>query len=379
MRSGTRARKLWRVVGPLAIFATLAAGCAGGEGDAADELAASADEEGETFQLTVGSGHTPPVPTSIKWVDEFLLPEIERRVSEETAHTVEFRRAFSGTVVGFNEVLSGTESGLIDIGHFANPYESSNLPLHNLGFYVPFQSPDVGVVMQAMRDTYEKNPELGAVFEEEFGQRVIARWGISNYGLVSTFEWDDLSDLDGVQVGAVGPNLDWLDSTGAVPVQSDISEWYTSLQTGVFEAAIVFLESVPGLNLHEVAPYYAEIDFGAMPIGTLTINNQTWDDLPDDVRSIISEVAAEFEETLPEQVREVEERALDIMTEEGATVLEISDEARSDWANRLPNLAAQRAEEAEGRGLPGKKAIEDYIASQEEQGHTFPRRWDVDG
>jgi TRAP-type C4-dicarboxylate transport system substrate-binding protein len=334
---------------------------------------------GENIRLTVGAGH--PADGAITYTthtQKFFVPELKRRVEEETNHTVEINEAYGGTIAELAGVLEATQDGLLDIGLVPYPFEPSTLFLHNVSYYVPFQSPDPGVVLRVTRQAFDANPEITTMLEEQYNQKLLAVVGWGDYNLGTIFEVSSVEDLDGRDISAAGPNLPWLDPVGATPVQGSLNEWYTSLQTGVIEGVIMFPESMAGFNLHEVAPYYTRTNFGAVAAGGMHVNLNTWDSLPEEVRNIIQELAEEYESGLPDAIEEDVEQALNTMEEGGATITELPSAERRDWAEALPNIPNQRAQEANEMGLPGTKTLRDYIEFMREEGYEFPREWPID-
>jgi TRAP-type C4-dicarboxylate transport system substrate-binding protein len=234
------------------------------------------------------------------------------------------------------------------------------------------------VAIQAMRRVFDEVPYMGDMLEEDHNQMVLSLWTTGSYHLVTTFEWDTIDDLAGRTITAAGPNLPWITNVGVNPVQGNLNEWYTSLQTGVVDGAVMFPEATAGFRLHEVAPYYTEVGFGASPQGAITINLDSWNALPASVQEILLDLSAEYEATVAEEVAREGEEAYETMREDGATIRSLSDEERAEWADLLPNIPNQAAQEANEMGLPGSEAFRIYIDTQKELGYEFPRDWTID-
>lgn len=352
-----------------ALLGTAACGGGGGSGG---------ENGGENIRLTLGSGHPAGgAITYTTWVQEFFVPEFKKRVEEETDYRVEINEAYGGSIAQLAEVLEATQDGVLDIGIVTYPFDPSKLFLQNLSYYVPFQSPDMGIVMRATRKAFDDNPKLKTELEDKYNQKLFALAGWGNYNLLTTFDWNEVEELQGRKISAAGPNLPWLEPVGAVPVQTDLNEAYTSMQTGVYDGLIMFPKSVAGFKLYEPASYYTLTDFGAVAAAGIHVNLDTWNSLPDEVKTIFQEVAVEYEETLPEQVNKQNQDALNTMRQAGTTIKEADPEVRQAWADALPNIPNQRAQEANEKGMPGSKALSDYIEAQKQEGYTFPREWDV--
>ncbi|PCJ91220.1 MAG: hypothetical protein COA52_09250, partial [Hyphomicrobiales bacterium] len=198
--------------------------------------AASADD----FTLRIGAGHPNGPAVYVADVANYFVPEVKRRVSEETSHTIEFVEAYGGAIAGVAETLESVQNGILDIGAYCFCFEPAKLFLHNFPYYAPFGPQDSEQEMQAVRAVYDANPWLTEVFEKDYGQKLLGLHGWDNYHLGTKDPWDTMADLKGVKIGGAGPNLPWLEYAGAVPVQSTLPEGYLSLSTGVYDGWLMF-------------------------------------------------------------------------------------------------------------------------------------------
>jgi hypothetical protein len=72
-----------------------------------------------------------------------------------------------------------------------------------------------------------------------------------------------------------------------------------------------------------------------------------------------------------------QERGLEAMKQAGTTFHTPSFTELQKWANMLPNIPQQEADEANAKGWPGTAVIRGYIEGLEADGFKFPRRWTV--
>lgn len=338
-----------------------------------------AEIPGESITLTIGAGH--PAGGAITYanrLESWFVPELKKRVAEQTNHELEVIEGYGGSIATLAEVLGATQSGLLDIGAIIYPFEPSNLALHNLEMKIPFSSPDPEIAVKAMRAVYDEIPYMGQMLEDEFNQKVLGLWTTGSYHLVTTFPWNKFEDLAGRTLTAAGPNLPWITAAGVNPVQGSLGEWYTGLETGVIDGAVMFPEATAGFKLYEVAPYYTEIGFGASPQGAITVNLDAFNGLPADVQEILVQLGIEFEAQIAGWVKEEGAAAYDTMRAAGTTITALTDEQRADWANRLSELPNAAAQEANALGLPGSEAYRVYIRAQEDLGYVFPRDWVIE-
>jgi len=104
----------------------------------------------------------------------------------------------------------------------------------------------------------------------------------------------------------------------------------------------------------------------------MTMNVRSLNRLPADVRQIVEEVGRGFE---VEAARVLEERqiaGLANLRAAGATVRELSEEVRREWALSLIDFPNRMAKEADSRGMPGSEVLRSYIELVSESGYQWP-------
>ena len=354
---------------------TLLAGVAAVVLVAAVAAPASADH---TIRLKIASGH------NMNWhfiqlANEFLVPELKKRVAERTGHTLKVTEGWASSVVKATEVLEGTQSGIIDLGLFCYCHEGGKLALHNFPYYAPFTSPDPVVSIKATRATYEAIPELQGILQKGNGQRNLALIPIDNYDVISKFSFTTASSMKGRKVGGAGPNLPWAERIGAIPVSVTGPEFYTNFQTGLFEAALAFVSIMDSLKLYPIAKYYVQVGFGSMSILGLDVNLKSFNKLPKEVQDILVETASEMEVRAGPFTQEVTDRYLGIIEENGAEIVKFPESERRVWAQALASWPNERASEIEkDTGAPMKATLKAYIQAVADTGYKWPIRYKID-
>ena len=326
----------------------------------------------DTFTLRIGSGHPNGPSVYVTDVAEFFVPEVKRRVAEETEHTIEFVEGYGGAIAGVAETLESVENGILDIGAYCICFEPAKLFLHNFPYYAPFGPQDSAEQIAAVRATYDAIPWLTEQFSEAYGQELLGLHGWDNYHLGTTDPWETVEDLEGVKVGGAGPNLPWLEFAGAVPVQSTLPDGYLSLQTGVYNGWLMFPSAYLGFKFYEPSPNYTLIGFGAMAVNALTMNERSMARLPEDVQQIIREVGRAYEDQAGASLNAAQQRGLDGLVEVGANVRELSAEARAGWAAAMAEFPNRQAKDADGRGMPGSEVLTTYIGIVSDMGYDWP-------
>lgn len=332
----------------------------------------------DTFTLRIGSGHPNGPAIYVTDTANFFVPEVVRRVAEETDHEIEFVEGYGGAMAGVAETLEAVQNGILDIGAYCICFEPAKLFLHNFPYYAPFGPQDSDQAMAAVRSVYNDVPWLTDQFTEEYDQELIGLHGWDNYHVGTTEPWETIEDLQGVKIGGAGPNLPWLEFAGAIPVQSTLPEGYLSLQTGVYSGWLMFPSAYLGFKFHEPSPNYTLVGFGAMPVNALTVNTRSMANLPDDVQQIIREVGQAYEDQSGGSLNAAQQRGLDGLAAAGTNVQTLDDDVRAEWAESLTGFPQLQASEADGRGMPGTEVMKAYLAAVPLTGYDWPVEYMVE-
>jgi TRAP-type C4-dicarboxylate transport system substrate-binding protein len=329
----------------------------------------------DNFRLTIGSGHPADAAVWITAIRDYFAPEVAKRAAAK-GHKIEWVNAYGGSVCKLGECLEAVETGLLDIADLHVAFEPAKLMGHNFAYFVPFGSGDPAVVAKAARQVYDRVPELKQILENKYNQVFVGVGSVGNYGLVTTFAWDKVEQLKGKKIAAAGPNIPWLKAVGAVPVQSNLNEAYTSFQTGVYEGWVMFPDATVGFKLHEVARNFTVTDFGAVSTVVLAMNKDSFRKLPKELQEIVLDVGKEFTTVQPRMSNEKAAASVATMKASGANVRSLSDEEKVKWANALPDIPNERTAEINKAGQPGKTVAE-YIKALKEAGVKLPRDWQI--
>ena len=342
-------------------------------------FALPAQVSAELFTLRVGTGHPAGPSVYATVMRDYLVPELKRRVAEETDHELRIVEGYGGSIASVAETLEAVQIGILDIGAFCTCFEPAKLFLHNFQYFVPFGPQDSERSIRLARAIYDRNPWLSEQLTERYGQRLLAINGWDNYHLGSSVPWDGVEDLRGVKVAGAGPNLPWLESAGVVPVQSALPDGYMALQTGVYHGWLMFPSAYFAYKFHEPAPYYTLIGFGAMGGAIImTMNERAFDRLPADVRQIVEAVGRAYEVEAARVLQERQISGLASLRAGGAMVSELSDAARREWAQSLRDFPNRMAKEADSRGMPGSEIIRSYIELITQSGYEWLVDYTID-
>ncbi|WP_372015381.1 C4-dicarboxylate TRAP transporter substrate-binding protein [Tistrella mobilis] len=329
----------------------------------------------ETIPITVTAGH-PPAFLWVKTLSETFIPGVNKRLKDGgDQYRIEWTEAYGGTVAKIGSELEAIEEGISDMGFVGTLFEAAKMPLHNVTYMVPFTTDNLFLVTQTVTAVSKRVPEMDQEWSR-YGQIPLAGASLDSYHLFTNFPVKSIDDLKGRKIAAPGPAANWLKGTGAVAVAGNLQTYYNDIKTGVYEGTLTFATAAAAAKLHEVAPYITKVNIGAQFAGALSVNADVWADLPQPVKDAMTAEAAIYADTFAKaQVARVN-ASFKTMQDGGATITELSPAERKRWADALPNVSKEWADELEGKGVPAKAVVQGYLDGLRAAGVQLPRNWD---
>jgi TRAP-type C4-dicarboxylate transport system substrate-binding protein len=339
----------------------------------------SAPENRGNFSFIIGAGHGPAGFPYVSCATDVLEPRIIEKAAE-LGYTVTFTEVMGGTLAPLADVFEATESGLMDFGLVALSLEPVKAQVLAYTNYLPFCIDDVEKSYEIGIKLWNANKDAIDEYFDQFNVKYLGLGGsTSSYQLLTKSEIKTMDDLKGRKIAAAGANLGFLQNTGAVGVQSNLNEAYTSLQTGVYEGWIVFPSGVTANKLNEVAPYYLKTGFGSSNVLAIFVNSDTFDSLPEDLQQTISDaVVEEYGPACVERTINEDAEAYETMEANGVKVAELSKEERDKWIMSIPDPAVEAIADMEAIGLPAQKMFTEYYQFAEELGYATPRKFGIE-
>jgi TRAP-type C4-dicarboxylate transport system substrate-binding protein len=340
-------------------------------------LPAAADQ---TFKLTIASSH----PTTLPWVglmSTLYVPEVNKRVAAlNKGYRIEWREAYGGQLYKANATLTSVEQGVTDIGWVFHNLEAAKMPLSQFGTVTPFTTDDVRVILDVANEMNEKVPALKKEWEKN-NMVFLGATGVDTYHLFTKAPLNSYADLKGRKISAPGSIGLWLKGSGAVAVDGSLTSYYTDIQSGVSEGTISIATGILPNKIYEVAPYITTVNIGALYIGGMAMNKDSFDKMPPEVQSILRDVGKEYSKALGTTLMQRYEGALKTMVEAGAkqgTPVKLSSLGggeREKWVHALPNLASDWATANAAKG-PTREIVKTYMDALRARGVKPVRDWD---
>ncbi len=338
-------------------------------------FAAAPAMSAETIKAVVIDGY----PARALWVQEFtnfFIPEVDKRLAETNNYEMEWQESYGGAIVKPKGVLEGVKLGLGDIGIVTTIFHNSKLPSQAISAVTPFIASDARAVAKAVDEIAKEFPAMQAEFDAQNQVYLATGVVLDTYQVFSKEPIDAIADLEGAKVGGAGMNLRYLEGIeGAAGVRGGLTDFYNMLQTGLVDHVMTWPEASKTFKLVEVAPYMLRVDLGAVNSKTITVNNDYWNGLPEEVRGVLREVAVLYRDHVAGIAMDRAQASRDAFVEAGGTIVTLPAEERAAWANTMPNLAAEWAAGLDGSGQPGTDMLNAYIAKLKDAGFAPIRDW----
>jgi TRAP-type transport system periplasmic protein len=334
----------------------------------------------QSFKLTIASSH----PTTLPWVglmSTLFVPEVNKRVAAlNKGYKIEWREAYGGQLYKMNATLTSVEQGVTDIGWVFHQLEAAKMPLSQFGTVTPFTTDDVRIILDVANEMNEKVPALQREWDRN-NMVFLGATGVDTYHLFTRNPIAGYADLKGRKISAPGSIGLWLKNSGAVPVDGSLTSYYTDIQTGVSEGTLSIATGILPNKIYEVAPHVTTVNIGALYIGGMAMNKDSFGRMPPEVQKILKDVGKEYSRALGETLMQRYEAALKTMAEVGAKqsvpvrITPLPPAEREKWVRSLPNLAADWVKANASRG-PARDIVKAYMDALRARGVKPAREWD---
>jgi C4-dicarboxylate-binding protein DctP len=308
-------------------------GCGGGQSGSADEgaaeteSAATGEAEGDAEVpsgevVTLKWAHVSP-PENDKQADAIL--EMIEIIKEESGGRLIIEHYPSSMLGNEGEIFEGIQMGTIEMG---------SLSAGSLGGFYP------GVLATTIPFLFQTREEAWEFFDSEtavwLADKVFEETGVKCIGwaenglrcFTSTKKQiKSPADVAGMKIRTQqNPvTMAMVTALGGSPQPIDFAELYTALSQGAVDGQ----ENPPSLiytqGLYEVQPYLT-LDYHVYDFLGVFINPSVLDNLPDDLREILTKNVNDFVKNEREKSRAYDERDIKAMADAGVSVYTLTDE-----------------------------------------------------
>lgn len=226
-------------------------------------------------------------------------------------------------VVKGPEAIPSVKQGILDMAVWENFARQQEKP-HLVFFSLPFIYKNARHGEAMLWEAYKQIPEVKAEIDD-VGE-VVTMWSSALYGISSMFPIRTPEDLQGKRVlftNTEAGNLvkEW----GGVPVFVTAADTYIGLQRGMGEAYIGAIPYQKSLRLFEVAKYITVLPSSGASLYA-SVNKDVWADLSSEQQKLLKEEGARLGRLTAESLDADVQAALDLYTEYGAEVINLTDD-----------------------------------------------------
>lgn len=276
------------------------------------------------------------------------------KIAELSGGHITVELYINGTLGGEAESMQGIQMGTLDI------FRGNASSLPNYGAEI--------IGSTGLPYVFKDMAQFEAVAESDLGQELLDSVEAADCGYValgwlvegprsmfitentyqklgspSEFTLDMMKGMK-VRVPETDLMLSTMDALGATATAISYSELYTSLQSGVVDAAENGVTSYMSNSFNEVAPYFIT-DAHTFGCGVILMNTDKWNSFNDTEKEWIKEATLAARDACYEYNQKQEQACFDSFDEKGVTKLEVADIEK--WQEACAPLYAQQSAEVQ--------------------------------
>ncbi|MDO5494404.1 MAG: TRAP transporter substrate-binding protein DctP [bacterium] len=191
------------------------------------------------------------------------------------------------------EIAQCVRDGRADIGVTITDYTPALFPTQTV-VSLPFMADNASAVMQALYEMYMENEDAQAVWEGN-DLEFVGAWPVGRLIMGSHEELDNMGDLEGFKLRAIGPYTQQsFQLAGSNIVSIAAAETYEGIQNRLADGVAWTFDGPVDYGLMELLPYWTDPGFGHYTVFSMWVNDDVYEGLPDDLKAIFDEVREDF-------------------------------------------------------------------------------------
>lgn len=267
--------------------------------------------------------------------------EFTKRLQERVGDEHQIELYDSGQLGNEQQLVQKLRLGTVDLAAISSIMSSidSRFALFDMPFLVKdrdhLERLDQEIIMQDLAESIEAK-----------GLHIVSTWE-NGFRHITNNERpiDKPADLEGLKLRT--PKSEWrtmmFDTWGANPTPMAFSEVFVALQTGVVDGQENPLSNINGAKFQEVQDYLSLSNHVYSPIW-LTAGKGGWEKLPEDMRTAITEVAAETQGWALAKGEELDENLIGTMREAGMEINRVDRDAFVEASAPVYQAYAERVD-----------------------------------
>lgn len=322
--------------------------------------------------LLAGGGALAQTPIKLKIADSFpvghylpkymIQPMMERLKANPAAKGIEFEYYPAEQMGKAKDLLSLTQSGVVDIAYVAPGFVSDKMPLSVVAeLPLAFTGSCKGTL------AYWNLAKFGGlVSKKEFepnGVRVLFTVVLPPYQVVTRKPFASLKDIEGMKIRTSGSAKELvLKKVKATPVLIPTPEVYEALSRGTIDGVLFPFNSLVPYDIHKLSKT-ATIgeNFGSF-VANYVISEKRWQSLPAAVQTELTAMSEEITRSTCAQVERDEAGEMDKVKQAGVTFVTLSAADKAVVATAMGEVAKDWADNLDKRGRSGTEVLEAFKA-----------------
>jgi TRAP-type C4-dicarboxylate transport system substrate-binding protein len=284
--------------------------------------------------------------------------EIEKRTNGK----VKFEYHWGGSLVGAYEQMNSVKHNVIQVTPYYSGYHPDAAPIPLIALLPMMNRGSLESGLKSAHQFFTQNREVMEEFKKNKVKYMNPLFSAHGY-MWSKSAISNISDFKGLTIRAFGPFLTFFQSLGSSLVSVPVPEIYNSLERGVVKATLLYLTLAVASNIPEVAQYVNVTNLGHNCGMPMVMNLDTWNKLPEDVKSVIEQV--NMNEAIPKFVdfdKENYDREMKVAESKKMNIVQFSEQDIQE----MTKVAEERiwrpyAKQLEEKGLPGQQILKEYM------------------
>lgn len=253
------------------------------------------------------------------------------------------------------EYYDAVAAGICDIAYVGLPYTPGRFPFSEI-LGLPIYLPTNVITTKAHYQLWKKG-----YLDKQFADvHPICVGSTSPYN----FFWGKntvttLAGFKGKKIRAPGgPWSALVEAIGGVPVSVSVGEMYMAIDRGTIDGILQTWPAVPVFKLHEVCYSMTEMNLCGFTF-VIAMNKDSYKRLPKKAQEVLDRNAEKYSLIMGNAHHGFNQVGMKIMAKAGRKVNILSAADKAEMKERIKPIFNKWASDIEGRGLPGRKALND--------------------
>ncbi|MFC1820157.1 TRAP transporter substrate-binding protein [Thermodesulfobacteriota bacterium] len=281
-----------------------------------------------------------------------------KKIEKDSGGQVKIERYWSGALVNPRQSYIELCKGVADIADYTGSYVKEGFHIEKamrLLFYgVPVNSELAYRVYDELRAKY---PQIDKEFS---GGKVLAKFSHSAYDLLTKNKpVRKAGDFKGLTVKTSGAFAHFINGLGGEGARVPMSETYMALRKGTIDGALATYESLKSWKFAEVVKYYTLLDMSTWPSGHVSMNLDTWNKLPQDIKKVFDDNISYYNQITAEELAKDDKAGLELGKKMGVEFIKLSQGDFMKIYKVVETVVLKEAKRIDGMGLPGTAIYKD--------------------